>query len=642
MPGTDTYIYNVGSDLASALPNGWYQSFQGELSNGPYNLVIPVFLPTGSCTPGHVYSTQGTVIGKDNGDGGGITPGMFHGVHSNIFMYDIGNHQNWNSSGGTYSIENGSSGNNFGGNFVMGPVTLANGCVALAGQACATISAINSCPAATYPPNGTDCPLVLQAQIGDIMNVQCNSTATGTGGNPEFFTTGVLSSSGSPSTFGAYIISLDTVNQQWFTYVPSFAGGTPAAGATAQCELELPQTLPYYNGASGIYNGESYPKTQFFNHVSSVGMFGAYVYGSAFETNLSFLNGLAIVPGASDTCVPGIGAGTCAGTDAAGTGGTQTCGGSIRCGFAFNQSDSYTGSQCGGPGTNVTGITNGGDPGTLTFQSYGIGARTLANYPWWSGGATPPSCTSYFANMNSVPINAATSGTSGVQCSQSANGNPPLVACTTVNALAGYIYPTSVGFVGSLNTTVYPINASGFASPYTNDFRGYVLDNSSPYKAGGMFQASDGLDNNFILSYFLNANARSVRPTWILSNYPNGGTTTYTYYPDGPQYAWMTWTATSSPYSIYENGTSCGSPGTIVGTTSNTYYQAYGLPNTGSFYWIVKDSTGACLTISGEPLTSQIAYMSAGSPIALPVQPPTGLQILNNNGFVESNNGSIQ
>ena len=556
LTGTEVYIYGVGSDLAAVMPDGWYQT-----ENINYAATIPVYLPAGAtCTAGHAYSTQGTLVGKKNGDGDGVSPGMHHGVAQNLLIYDIGNHANWNGSGGVMSISNSSSGNNFSVNVTMGPATgthctsqgQAGGTIS-SGVACAYITAINACPAAIYPASSRttpDCPLLLQAAVNDLMNVQCpNSPGFSTGA-------GVSASNGGglPNSRGAYIVDLDTTNQQWFTYAPNPTSGVlPAAGTTATCPLEPPNGLgvPEDAGSSGAYNGQSYPKTMWYDHLTIAGENGAYIGGQSFETNLTFMNGILAIPGTGDTNP------------------SQSCS-SLRCGFAVPGSDNYTGptaGSCTGDGSNTTGITNFGDTATLTLRGWAVSDRSLGDYPIWQNGM--PICTqgSYAVNGNSTPPRASTPGTT-VTCGGA--------ACSASNYM-----PDSIGISGAMNTNNFPLNLT--------DWRQYALDPSSPYRAGGILGASDGLDNGAITTYIVNAMSRTQRPCLLASGCP-------TYYHDGPQYEWLTWTCTGTcnSFNVYEDGT-------LVVTTQTPYAQIYGLGVNTTHTWQVTSPNG---TVGG--LSSQM------------------------------------
>lgn len=585
MTGTDVYVYNVGSDLSSLLPNGWYQT-----ENISYGSTIPVYIPSGTCTLGHAYTTQGTLIAANNDDGSGVTTGTHHGVTVNNLLYALGNHYESNGSGAIPAITLSSSTNNFSVNVTMGPAT-GTACTTagmspgqIGAVACAVVTAVNTCPAAIYPVSSRptpDCPLVLQAEQGDLMNVQCPS-------NTAFSTGAPKSGGGAPLTIGRPIQDLSvgvTVQPQWFTYIPCPTGGTPCGtlpnpGDTVTCPLEPPTsgqwtTLSTDYGSSGAYNNQSYPKTQYFSHTTAVGVNGVHVGGSNSEylVDLTFKDGILAPPGSGDTGLPG--------------GISQTCA-TTTCGFLSPNIDTYTGtsaSPCTGSGTNATGITNLGDPATLTFLGVALAGTNLLNYPIWQSGG--PTCTgsSYAAHANSAPPNTATPGAT-VTCS----GAP----CSTSN-----YSPDSIGFVGATNTNTYPFSLSdwrlyavscsywtsqGLTCPTTGG-----IDPNSPYKAGNIFQASDGLDNGFIPAYIANAFARTLRPCLLASGCP-------TYYHDGPQYEWLTWkcTGTCSSFNVYEDGT-------LVLTTTNLYAQVYGLAVNSSHTWAVTSANGS---VSG--LTSQM------------------------------------
>jgi len=588
MTGTDVYVYNVGSDLAPLLPNGWYQTL-----NIAYGKTIPIIIPAanGTCTAGNAYSTQATLLGTSGGNGEGVSFGMHHGVTQNNLLYDIGNHNLYGGSGADVaSFTSSSGGNAFAVNVTMGPAagthctSAGQAAGSIGAVACAYVTAITACPAATYPPNGQDCPLLLQAEKGDLMQVECPAN-TGFDTNAPVLQNSGGTGGGAPSGVGTPIIDLDLAGQQWFTYVPTGAtctgscpgytpdpttgaGNPPAAGHAATCPLEPPQPgafspLSTDVGSSGVYNHQSYPKTQWFAHNTAVGINGMRVYGGSYETDITWENNLFGVPGPNDVLPTNAGLGT-----------TQYCvasGGTAGCGFTFPGSDAFSGastSPCPNLQTNATGITNMGDPATLTFFGNALAGGNLVNYPMWQSDSSTCTGSSYVANGNSTPTNTATPG-AGVTC----NGG---LACSQTNYL-----PDSIGFLGSMGTTAFPLNLS--------DWRQYGLDPSSPYKAGGIYRAGDGLDNGIIPGYIANAFARTIRPCPLASGCP-------TYYHDGPQYEWLTWTCTGtcSSFNVYEDGT-------LVLTTANLYAQVYGLAVNSSHTWNVTSASGS---VSG--LTSQM------------------------------------
>ena len=568
--GTDVYIYGTGDSL---LPDGWYQT-----ANINYANIIPVFLTSGVCT-GHTFTGVGTVVARESGktDGAGVTPGMHHGVTNNFLLYDQGNHNNWNGSGSAPSINDSPGGQNYGVFAVMGPATgtpctsagQAVGTI-LTGEACIQSTTIAVCPAATYG-SIPDCPRVLLAEVGDLMNIVCPTTNAPI--NCGIFATATAipasSGGGDPGTRGVKIIDLDP-NQRWFTYAPpSYSSGN--AGLTSNIPSEPPNGLgiPEDYGSSGLYATQSYPKTMYYNHVTVVGTSGAYVSGGSFQSDLTFKNGFTIVPGTGDTGAPA---------------GSFPCGGSIRCGFAVPGNDTYTGptaGSCTGGGMNVTGITNMGEPLTLDFQNWGAGARTLTNYPRWISNTPGCSNDGYLVGENTTPPRAtAGTGVTSVTC------NGGLACDSLVTCLASpttcHDAPDFPGFIGAMNTTTYPLNLP--------DFRQYALDPSSPYKQGGPLQSDDLLDNAVIVPYLTNAQARTIRPVLASG---------YTYYHDGPQYEWLTWTCTGTcaSFTVLEDSNP-------VLTTPNLFGQVYGLGIGSSHSWAVTSAHGGDVVV----ITNEVMY----------------------------------
>lgn len=647
LTGTDVYIYNVGSDLAGMMPDGWYQTY-----NEQYTSTIPVYLPAGlTCNPtaepitsisssglvtlqtampiaptagsyvailpgsgdasdigsylvqaspaptattftiiapaacasncgsaSQAYHPMGTLAAKTNDDGGGVTPGMHHVITSNVLLYDIGDHTRWNGGGTVSSLTNSSGGNNYSVNVTMGPASgtactsagLALGSIS-AGVTCALITAIDACPAAGVSSNGPalpDCPLLLQAELGDLMAIVCPANQGFSTGSPLAAANG----GGLPNGIGSPIIALDP-NQQWFTYAPIPPPGftVPSPGTTASCPLEPPNGAPKWSltlagqladvGSSGLYNNLSYPKGTWQDHITSVGINGANVTGQSFETNTYWLDGILAVPGSGDVNVPGISAGT------------QACGGAVGCGFKFGPGsgvDTYTGppsGSCqgylsGGSGCTTLdscGITNMGQESALNFQGWSVVDRVLTNYPTWQTATPYCSNDGYAPFENTTPPRVSTPGPS-VTCGGGG-------VCSILNDA-----PDSIGFVGAMNTNNYPLNLP--------DFRGYALHSSSPYKAGGILQSHDGLDSSAITPYLINALSRTIRPCPLLAGCP-------TYFHDGPQYEWLTWSCSGmcSNFAVFEDGVQ-------VFTTSNQYAQIYGLAVNSTHLWNVTTPSG--------------------------------------------------
>ena len=588
--GSDVFVFGVGSDLVSLLPDGWYQT-----ENVNFSDTIPVILPTGETCSG-TYSTTGNVAGKFNGNGNGVTPGMNHMRAQNIELVDLGNHQNWNGSGNVSAITHASGGHNYSINAKMGAdssytsTAVSTPCGSLLShpvQACVQVVNIDSCPGASYtfnPGSGIipDCPRTLQALVGDLMNVICPSNAASN--CSDFATSPPNPGGGDPGTLGNRMVTLDS-NQTWFTYSPPTGGSGLAcdhnacAGQTLFIPLEPPISGVDDYGSSGLYISNSYPRNMTYWHWTSVGMNAANIFGSSDESYVAFMDSIFAVPGSGDTGLPGLG--------------TQTCGGSIGCGVRAGSgsgSDIYTGptigTNCAGSSTNTTGITNLSDAGsTMDFYGMAMVGRPLAYYPLMSYTKGVQGCAAdqFYPFENSAPPRTSspvnTLGPGGTTIASCHNQSDPTAhACDTftycqAHPTSCYHQPDSVGFAGSIGTNTYPLNLP--------DFRSYAVHSSSAYHAGNALQGSDGLDSGSLIPYLTNAFARTQRPALL---------TGYTYYHDGPQYEWVTWPVNgNTPYSIFEDGAQ-------VMQTSNPYAQIYDLAP-GNHAWMVKDSTGAALAI---------------------------------------------
>jgi hypothetical protein len=200
--GSDVYVWGItDATLKTLLPDGWYQT--ANVTNG--NSTIPVYLPNGgTCSNPGSYTAVGNLAYPKyaSSNGGGISPGMFNVANSNIIMYDVGNHQLYNSSGAVVSLTMSSSGHNYSAilqysgtnslqnthctsNTVNGVANVTNGNPNTGtidvGTVCVYITAIDECPAAT-PAYGNlnptaDCPLFLQAKVGDLINIECPYTS---------------------------------------------------------------------------------------------------------------------------------------------------------------------------------------------------------------------------------------------------------------------------------------------------------------------------------------------------------------------------------------------------------------------------------------------------------------------------------
>lgn len=534
--GTDIYLTRVAPDGHGGLlsmPNGWYVTQKpsvlngGSGSGGYLNTVVAT--GTGICTAGQ-STTVGTIWGPGSGgNGNGVTTGTHNFVWQNILGFDIGDHTNWNGSGLSYAFLLNGGGSNFSVDLEMGPVVSDSCGTVPVGVACAHITAIDACPAAK------DCPTVIQAELNDLAYIQCAGNTA--------FSTGPLPIGTASDPRGQPMLSLDP-GQTWFTYVPN-NGSLPVGGATASCPLATPDQTT----ENGFYNNQSYPKAGYYNHITFVGESGMDVAGAEFQSNMHFKNSLFVTP-----CVdPSVGC-----TDVA-----PTNIGRPRKGFSFGTSDTFSTSD-------ATGITNGGDRSTLTFENVGIGERTLANYPSFILGVGPGSTSSYSTTMNSVPLNGACT-TSTVKCGG--------LSCSSLN-----YNPDCAGFIGAMSTTAFPLNLV--------DPRLYALDPSSPYAKGGILQAHDAdgstSDTGVNIPTLLNAFARTIRPCPAILPATCGPL-----HRDGPQYGWLTWTATagSTNYRVYRDGS--GSP---TATVTTIFYQDYGLTS-GSHSWVVKSWNGSIETV---------------------------------------------
>lgn len=591
MTGTDVYVYGItDTALGPLMPQGWYQT-----ENISYGSTIPVYLPAGeTCVANTTYSPVATLVGhaSNSGSGEGVSFGMHHMVAQNIHLYDIGNYLNWNGGGGQNAVSDNGAGHNYAVRVIMGPASLITDPVTghlsctsagqapgtiVAGVACAQPINIDSCPAATYG-SIPDCPRVLQAEVGDLMTIVCPPDGTPII-NCSLFATApgrpAASGGGDPGNQGFKglpIIDLDP-HQLWYTYAPPGYSITNA-GLTATIPLEPPQGLvvvpntgaplcPGDCGSSGMYASQSYPKGVYYNHFTIVGVNGMAVNGASFQTNVTFKNFILAVPGVGETSVFGSG---------------SQCSGSIPCGFTSpTTSDAYSGptvGSCAGGNTNLSGITNMVDGATLNFLDTVVVARTVNNYPLWIGNTPFCSNDGFVAKENTTPTRTSTPGSS-VTC----NGGHPCDTVLTCLAFPTSCFdaPDSIGFVGAMNTNNFPLNLG--------DPRGYVLDQSSPYKAGALLQADDGGDNGANIPWYLNARARTIRP--ILQNAQTLAGGIPTYYHDGPQYEWLTWSCSGSctAFQVFEDGVQ-------VLSTSNEYAQVYGLGINSVHIWNVTATSG--------------------------------------------------
>ena len=372
------------------------------------------------------------------------------------------------------------------------------------------------------------CPRVLQAAPGDLAYMICTDSrfnaidgANGNKGTP------MLSVSGDQLSF-SYVLNAANHNQLH-------------AGDTTTC----PMAPPTSSTQSGYYNYQSSPWPFFVNHVTGIGINGFKWNMGDFQYNATFQNSLQLVPGPADVYASD-----------SGSGGTNT---NLKYGMVGNATEGYYADDS-------KGLTYGADRNTLSMRSWAVSTRNIHDYLTFPCG-TPPSsgCDTSgnpaIAGTNSTPINVASIG-STVTCS---GGHP----CNST-----YYTPDSVGFVGSMNTNNYPFLLA--------DWRNYGLHTSSPYKAGGILQAIDGLDNGVQVPLLVNALSRTmyVCPKDTSGNQISCGSGPYR---DGPQYGFLYWSAYGGAvnYRIYRDGTN------LVGTTTNLWFDDYGLP-TGTHAWTVK------------------------------------------------------
>lgn len=374
--------------------------------------------------------------------------------------------------------------------------------------------AISSCPISQI------CPKVLQASTGDLAYVQCP--------NDSRF------SSGAPGAEGVPMLSV-AGDQLSFTYTPQNGSPALAIGNTATCSIKAPDS----SVDSGYYNNQSFPWPFYWNHNTAVGVNNFVIApgGGSFVKSATFQNSLQLVPGATEIAPANV-----------------VTGGGFRC----NNSDKYS-------ATDTTGVTFCNDRSSLTYQRYVMSTRSIANNPNFLAGVI---CGSVPCSQDPA-VNPNTNSVPGMVSSPGA-----IVTCGGVACDATHFLPDSVGFLGSMNTTTFPLNLP--------DFRNYVLHPSSPYRAGGILQASDAKDQGVQMSQLINAQNRTL----YVCGLPCGAGP----FRDGPQYGFLVWTASSDPalinYRIYRDGGV--SP---IATVTTTYYTDYGL-SAGAHTWVTKAWNG--------------------------------------------------
>jgi hypothetical protein len=522
--GSDVYLTQIGNGVGSGIPllaTGFYATAYP--TNGNYSNDSVITVKGTAICPANDTTSAGAIWGSESNNGGGVSfPGRRY-VLQNLLMYNIGDHTKWDGSGAVNILSNGGGNTNFSVNMAVtqvSPVTIVT----------ATITAIATCPVNHL------CPLLLQSSTGDLAYIQCLTDSR--------FSSGPAGGKGAP------MLSVSG-DQLSFTYTPQ--NGSPALtlSDTTTCPL-----APYDGSTadSGYYNPQGFPWPFYFNHNTAVGVNGFDIVAgnkfAGFNKSSTFTNSLHMTPGTGDVAPMNVV--------------TPQTGG-----FMCPQ-DTYS-------ATDASGITACYDRGTLTYQRYAIGARSIANHPNFLNGVTcAPTCSqdpSVNPGTNTTPARTSTPGTA--------------VTCGGVPCDATHFIPDSVGFLGAMGTNNYPL-----ALP---DFRNYQLDNSSPYRAGGILQATDGKDMGVQMSVLLNAENRTL----YVCGLPCGTGP----FRDGPQYGFLVWNASSDPnhvnYRVYRNG--AVSP---TATITSTFYTDYGLP-TGTNTWVVKDFNGTIeTTVSG--LTSTI------------------------------------
>lgn len=367
-------------------------------------------------------------------------------------------------------------------------------------------------------PANQQCPKVFQTSVGDFANVQCPND--------------IRFSSGPPSSKGVPIISV-AGDQLSFIYTPQ--NGSPALTLTdtATCAIEAPNT----SVQSGFTNGQGYVWPFYWNHNTAVGVNSMAATGNdQYARQTTWTNSIGAIPGTGDVTLVNL---------------TATSGG-----FKCSSTDKYS-------VTDTTGVTNCTDRAGLVFGNNAFSNRSITNYPTFPG-AIANSNPSVNPATNTTPARVSTPGAS--------------VTCGGVACDATHFIPDSVGFLGAMNTSNYPMNLP--------DFRNYELHPSSPYNAGGILQGSDGRDLGVQMSILLNAQNRTL----YVCGLPCGTGP----HRDGPQYGWLVWSASSDPtlvnYRVYRDG--AGSP---TATVTPAYFTDYGLP-TGAHSWVVKAWNGTTET----------------------------------------------
>lgn len=503
--GDDIYIAGVGLVGGVALiPDGFYATNYPTGGNYANDTTVTAKIDGVQpiCTTSGGTTTTGTVYGPTSGNGSGVSNPTRRLVFQNILMYDIGDHTRWNSSGNSVMLSPFAGGNNYTVQITVNPDNT---------TATAVSQAIDQCPISQQ------CPKVFQATAGDLAYVQCpNDTRF---------------SSGPPKSKGSPIISV-AGDQLSFVYTPQNGVPALASGNTATCTIQPPNS----NTDSGYYNQQSFPWPLYWNHITAVGENGFYVsYGthSQFNKSATYSNSFYSIPGTADIA--------------------PTNGQGQRFGFFAGGAETYSASD-------TTGVTNGNDRSTLTFQSMSLATRNISNYLVFPGaiasGGNPST-----PGTNSVPANVATSGTT--------------VTCGGVACDATHFIPDSVGYLGAMGTHNYPLNLP--------DFRNYTLDNSSPYKKGGILQATDSLDNGVQMDILRNALARTLYVCMLPC-----GTGPFR---DGPQYAFLQWNvqAGATNYQVFRDGSL--TPLVTITNTNTNYYSDYGLP-AGAHTYVVTYSNG--------------------------------------------------
>lgn len=516
--GNDVYVKGLTGSPDPGVADGWYTT-QQHISSDTVTLTQPT---NGSAICNYngganVAATVTGVWGTTGTDGQGVSKTLRRSVYQNNLLYDFGNHSVWGDSGVSPAEKASAAGNNYSVHVVMNGDQTAT----------ATIRAIDICPSSHA------CPALLQVAAADLIDIQCPSAY---GGNP-LFSTGAMGSKGAP------IISVSGDQLSLVYQPPAHASITP--GTTTDCPLATPDNTTV---ATGLQNDQGYPSQWYWNHNTAIGVSSEYYLGGGFLVGATFKNSLQLKPGSADVTPAGV------------IQGSSNNYAGFWCG-----TDVYDGSQTGGVYNDAHGITNCFDRYSLTANNSAFSAETLSNLKSFSlsNPGTAVDSGSPFTNPAtfSAPARVSCHNAAPVTCNNGAS-------CDSTT----HYTPDCVGLLNALGRDDFPYNDA--------DFRNYKLHSSSPYAAGGIFHADDGLDNGWQRDILLNALARTKLPC-------PAGFSCPTYYYSTRRYGFLTWTASggSPVYGIYRSGS-------LVGSTSAIYYSDYGLNPGGSYSYQVKACTG--------------------------------------------------